>query len=115
MSRPEKEIISEIKRLLEEYVAPSVAQHGGTVNFDSYKDGVVILEMSGACSGCAGSTMTLKFGVEQMLVQMIPEVVAVEAFDDPSSNIAPYFMESPWIEDSIDSYFMDTDIDIDSK
>lgn len=38
--------------------------------------GVVTLRMRGACSGCPSSSVTLKSGVENMLMHYIPEVVA---------------------------------------
>lgn len=91
--RTQEEIEQEIKDALETYVAPAVAQHGGFVNFASFNNGLVLLEMSGACSGCAGSTATLKFGVESMLKEMIPEVEMVEGFDDPTSDVDPFFAQ----------------------
>ena len=45
--------------------------------FQSFEDGVVYLEMQGACSGCASSTATWKMGIENMLKHYIPEVVEV--------------------------------------
>mgnify|MGYP001250481122 FL=1 len=52
-------IVTNIKQTLENYVAPAVAGHGGVVNFVDYQDGTLTLEMSGACSGCAMSAITL--------------------------------------------------------
>jgi len=49
----------------------------GNIEFVSYKDGVVTVDMQGACSGCPSSTITLKQGVEQMLKSMIPQVKEV--------------------------------------
>ena len=62
MTEKEKydQIVETIKETLETYVAPAVAGHGGIVNYVDFQDGVVTLEMSGACSGCAMSSMTLK-------------------------------------------------------
>lgn len=91
--RTQEQIVENITQVLEEYVAPAVAGHGGEVNFVSFEDGKVLLEMSGACSGCAGSTMTLKYGVENMLTQMIPEVQTVEGFDDPFSEVDPFYTD----------------------
>ena len=92
--RTQEQIVENITQVLEEYVAPAVASHGGQVNFVSFESGKVLLEMSGACSGCAGSTMTLKYGVENMLTQMIPEVQSVEGFDDPFSEVDPFYTDS---------------------
>jgi Fe-S cluster biogenesis protein NfuA len=72
-------IIKEIKEMIELRVRPAVAQDGGDIVFHSFKDGVVYLEMHGACAGCPSSTLTLKQGIENMLKHYIPEVIAVEA------------------------------------
>lgn len=91
MSRTNEEIITEVKNLLEERVAPAVASHGGFVNFVSYDNGVLKLQLAGACSGCAGSTTTIKFGVENMMKHYVPEIEEVIAEDDPNSTVDPYY------------------------
>lgn len=88
-----QEIEDNIKQVIESYVMPAVEQHGGHVNFVKYTSGTVLLEMSGACSGCAGSTATLQFGIQQILTQMVPEVTSIEGFDDPNSTVDPYFTD----------------------
>ena len=92
--RSYEDIVENIVEVMEQYVTPSVAQHGGKVNFVSFENGIVLVELSGACSGCAGSTMTLKHGIERMLTSLIPEVTMVEGMDDPFSNVDPYFMNN---------------------
>jgi Fe-S cluster biogenesis protein NfuA len=77
-SESDQEIVDQIKELIEIRVRPAVAQDGGDIVFHSYKEGIVHLEMHGACSGCPSSTATLKQGIENMLKHYIPEVVAVE-------------------------------------
>lgn len=74
-------IVVEIKELLETRVRPAVAQDGGDIVFHSFKDGVVYLEMHGACAGCPSSTATLKSGIENMLRYYIPEVLEVRAIE----------------------------------
>ena len=86
-----EDIVKHITEVMEQYVAPNVAQHGGEVNFVSFELGVVLVELSGACSGCAGSTATLKHGIEQMMTSLIPEVQGVEGIDDLESNVMPYY------------------------
>ena len=61
LSEEDKEIVTQIEDLLETRVRPSVASHGGDIVFHSYSEGIVELEMRGACSGCPSSTLTLKF------------------------------------------------------
>lgn len=77
-SENEQEIVDQIKELLETRVRPAVAQDGGDIIFHSFKEGIVYLEMHGACSGCPSSTATLKSGIENMLKHYVPEVMAVE-------------------------------------
>ena len=91
-TRTNDEIITEIKELLESHVKPAVASHGGTISFVSYDQGTLLLELGGACSGCAGSTMTLKMGVENMIKHYVPEVLTVEA-QDGYSDVNPYYSD----------------------
>ena len=70
----DKEIVGTIKELLETRVRPAVAQDGGDITFQGYRDGVVYLNMKGSCSGCPSSTATLKHGIENLLRHFIPEV-----------------------------------------
>lgn len=78
-SESDQEIVETIKELLETRVRPAVAQDGGDIIFHSFVDGIVHLEMHGACSGCPSSTATLKSGIENMLKHYVPEVISVEA------------------------------------
>ena len=73
------EITRQIKELLETRVRPMVAQDGGDIIFDRFEDGIVYLEMRGACSGCPSASMTLKSGIENMLRHHVPEVLEVRA------------------------------------
>lgn len=71
------ELSAQIRELLEERVRPMVAMDGGDIVFEKFEDGIVYLQMQGACSGCPSSTATLKMGIENMLRHYIPEVVEV--------------------------------------
>lgn len=73
------EIEKQIIEIIETKVRPSVAMDGGDIVYQGFKDGVVTLELRGACSGCPSSTITLKQGIESMLKYYIPEVISVEA------------------------------------
>ena len=75
----DSEIVSQIKELINTRVRPAVAQDGGDIVFRGFEQGVVLLHMQGACSGCPSSTMTLRMGIENMLKHYIPEVTAVRA------------------------------------
>lgn len=70
-----------IKSILDEYIRPAVENDGGAIELDSFQNGTVKVILKGSCSGCPSSTMTLKAGIEQLLKNMLPEVVDVEAIN----------------------------------
>jgi Fe-S cluster biogenesis protein NfuA len=71
------ETVAVIKELIETRVRPAVANDGGDITFQGFRDGVVFLHMRGACSGCPSSTATLKQGIENLLRHFVPDVVEV--------------------------------------
>ena len=73
------DIIDQIKELIETRVRPAVAQDGGDIVYEGYRDGHLYLSMHGACSGCPSSTVTLKRGIESLIRHYVPEVVSVDA------------------------------------
>ncbi len=70
-------MVATIKELIETRVRPAVASDGGDITFKGYRDGVVYLNMRGACSGCPSSTATLKHGIENLLRHFVPDVTEV--------------------------------------
>ena len=75
----ENETISKIKDVLDTKIRPAVAKDGGDIKFKSFDNGVVKVELQGACSGCPSSIMTLKQGVQNLLKHYVKEVNSVEA------------------------------------
>ena len=90
------QIIENINHIVANNIQPGVEMHGGVVKLKDFEmeTGVALMLMSGACSGCASSSVTLKLGVENMLKHYVPEVNAVEGVDDPEYN-DPYYKEMP--------------------
>jgi Fe-S cluster biogenesis protein NfuA len=74
-----KEIEKQIVKILETKIKPAVARDGGDIKFVNFKDGVVKVKLQGSCSGCPSSTVTLKQGVQNLLIHYIPDVKQVEA------------------------------------
>jgi Fe-S cluster biogenesis protein NfuA len=113
MTREKQVIVEDIIRVLNDFVAPAVSQHGGQVNFLEFNEetGDLLLEMSGACSGCAGSTATLKYGIENMLTHLVPEVKTINAIDDLNSGVDPFFTDPFMFHDYGMEDLEDTDID----
>lgn len=81
------EATKHIKEIIEHYVRPAVAQDGGDIVFHEFKEGVVRLELRGACSDCPSANVTLKDGIENMLKHYVPEVKSVEAINDDTDMI----------------------------
>jgi len=69
--------VATIKELIETRVRPAVANDGGDITFHGFKDGIVYLNMKGACSGCPSSTATLRHGIQNLLRHFIPDVIEV--------------------------------------
>ena len=90
--REHNEIVKDIKSILEEKVAPSVAAHNGAIGFIDFAmdTGVATLKLSGSCSGCAMSKITLHRGVEDMLKHYVPEVQAIIGKDDEEAKEQGY-------------------------
>ena len=82
--RSSDEIVKDIKTVLEEKVAQTVAAQNGAIGCISFASdtGVATLKLSGACSGCAMSQRTLKEGVERLLKHYVPEVNSIVGEDD---------------------------------
>ena len=71
----EKKIIN----LLELKIRPVVANDGGDIIFNKYENGIVYLKLQGACKGCPSSSITLKQGIENMLIHYISEIKSVRS------------------------------------
>jgi Fe-S cluster biogenesis protein NfuA len=69
--------VATIKELIETRVRPAVANDGGDITFRGFKEGVVYLNMKGACSGCPSSTATLRHGIQNLLRHFVPDVTEV--------------------------------------
>jgi Fe-S cluster biogenesis protein NfuA len=74
---PTTELEVKIVEILEQYIRPAVEGDGGSITFKSFIDGIVTVQLRGACSGCPSSTLTLKAGIEGLLKRMVPEVTEV--------------------------------------
>ncbi len=72
-------VVRYIKQIIKNEIQPVVALDGGQIEFHSYKDNVVFIQMKGSCAGCPSSTATLKDGIEVRMKELIPEIKEVVA------------------------------------
>ncbi|KAJ7226084.1 scaffold protein Nfu/NifU N terminal-domain-containing protein, partial [Mycena pura] len=87
----DSETVAMIKELLETRVRPAIMEDGGDIEyrgFDENGDALVKVKLKGSCRGCDSSTVTLKSGIERMLMHYIPEVKGVEQVLDQEEEIA---------------------------
>ncbi len=56
---------------------PFLIGDGGDIEFVKYEDNIVYVRLTGACAGCSMIDVTLKDGIEEMIITEIPEVKEV--------------------------------------
>jgi Fe-S cluster biogenesis protein NfuA len=74
--------VNDIKKLVELALAkirPLLQRDGGDIELVEVSDGVVKVRLTGACKGCPMSQMTLKQGVEKLLMKEVPGLKEVQA------------------------------------
>lgn len=62
-----------------EKIRPLLQRDGGDIELVEITDGIVKVRLTGACKGCPMSQMTLKQGVERMLMKEVPGLKEVQA------------------------------------
>lgn len=78
-------VVEQITSLLNARIRPAVKKDGGDIKFISFEDGIVLVEMQGACKGCPYAMRTLKDGVEKILKTYIPQVREVRNIEEPAN------------------------------
>jgi Fe-S cluster biogenesis protein NfuA len=84
----DEEVVGMIQELLETRIRPAIQEDGGDIEFRGFIDGQVMLKLRGACRTCDSSTVTLKNGIESMLMHYIEEVKGVQQVMDQEEEIA---------------------------
>ena len=67
----------QIKEILHK-VRPYLQRDGGDIKYISFEDGIVYVEMLGACVGCGALDSTLKDGIEAILLEEVPGIIGVD-------------------------------------
>jgi len=95
-SLPAAEVIREkVHRLIATAIAPAVASHGGEVRLLDVRGNNVYLQFGGGCQGCGMAHVTLKYGVERLIREHIPEVGEILDTTDHAGGTNPYYSPQP--------------------
>ena len=65
------EVVGMVKELLETRIRPAIQDDGGDIEFRGFENGIVLLKLRGACRTCDSSVVTLKNGIESMLMHYV--------------------------------------------
>jgi Fe-S cluster biogenesis protein NfuA len=88
------EVFKEVENLIENLVNPSVSMHGGVVKLIRVMDGKAYVTMGGGCQGCSASSVTLKRGIETMIVAKVDEITEVVDITNHDAGANPYYKKA---------------------
>ena len=80
-----------IKKFIENEINPSVSAHGGAIQLIDVMNDTVYVNMGGACQGCGMASVTLRNGVEKMIIAEFPSIKEVVDQTDHGSGDNPYY------------------------
>ncbi|CAG8641865.1 5738_t:CDS:2 [Funneliformis caledonium] len=87
------EVVQMIKELLDTRIRPAIQEDGGDIEYRGFDNGIVKLKLKGACRSCDSSVITLRNGIENMLMHYIPEVTCVEQILDEEESVSQHEFE----------------------
>jgi Fe/S biogenesis protein NfuA len=70
----EDPLAQKVQLVIDEYINPGVAGHGGWVLLKDVKGASAYVEMGGGCQGCGMAAVTLRAGIEKAILEAVPEV-----------------------------------------
>ena len=84
---------SDIQSLIDEEINPALESHGGFISIKDLDESNKILKltMGGGCQGCSSSKTTMLNGVKRHIMEVFPEIIAVEDVTDHVAGENPYY------------------------
>jgi len=92
--RTAEEVRAAVQELLDREVNRSIAGHGGKISIVDFRDGNLLIGMSGGCQGCAASQVTLRQGFEVMVRKVAPEIVDIIDTTDHAAGKKPFYQRT---------------------
>lgn len=83
-----------VQNVLDTQINPGVASHGGYVELHEVRENVAYVQLGGGCQGCGMADVTLKQGIEAMILESVPSIIAVRDATDHASGTNPYYRPS---------------------
>jgi len=80
-----------VQNVIDGHINPGIAGHGGWVILKEVKEKQAIVEMGGGCQGCGLAAVTLRQGVEESILQAVPEIKEVVDITAHEQGEAPYY------------------------
>lgn len=84
-------LVDRVQQVLTEQVNPAIASHGGGAELVSVDGTIAYLRLYGGCQGCGLAQVTLKQGIEKIILESIPELTQVVDVTDHASGEDPYY------------------------
>lgn len=84
-------LVERVQQVLTEQVNPAIASHGGGAELVSVDGTIAYLRLFGGCQGCGLAQVTLKQGIEKIILESIPELTQVVDVTDHASGDNPYY------------------------
>ena len=88
---PMDQVAADIQKLFDESINPALASHGGFVRLVELRDRDVLVEMGDGCQGCASARVTLRYGVENAIRRVAPQIRELIDVTDHASGESPYY------------------------
>lgn len=80
-----------VQVVLDRYVNPSIAAHGGTAELVAVENATAYLRLGGGCQGCGHAAQTLSHGIEVAIKQAVPEITAIVDVTDHANGTNPFY------------------------
>jgi Fe/S biogenesis protein NfuA len=84
-------LVDRVQQVIEQQVNPAIAAHGGGAELVSVDGTIAYLRLYGGCQGCGLAQVTLKQGIERIILESIPELSQVVDVTDHASGDNPYY------------------------
>ncbi|HEU4895887.1 MAG TPA: NifU family protein [Acidimicrobiia bacterium] len=84
-------LVDRVQQVIQEQVNPAIASHGGGAELISIDGTIAYLRLYGGCQGCGLAQVTLKQGIERIILESIPELSQVVDVTDHASGDNPYY------------------------